>query len=223
MNSLEALFEEKIAILEEKILAYPIENREMYCKWLCQQFFLVENSTRYLTLSASKVPTESREEFREWVHHLGEELDHDALVLKDLKKLDYNHRDPILPLTRAIVATQYYDIEKYGQNALLGYALMLEGLSCRVCEPLADRAEAAHGKGTAIYLRLHANVDKEHYPEGLVKIRSLPADQAQIVAMNLETMFELYVGVLESLLKNPSASSSVSLVGTTAPELQVLS
>lgn len=204
MNNLEVLFQKRIDVLEEKILSYPFENKEMYCKWLSQQFYLVENSTRYLALSASKIATQAREEFSDWAHHLNEELDHDALVLKDLKKLNYEQRDPILPITRAIVATQYYDIERYGANALLGYALMLEGLSCRVCEVLANRVEAAHGKGSAVYLRLHASVDQEHFPEGLAKIRTLPESQAQIVAMNLETMFELYVGMLESLLLNQS-------------------
>ena len=193
-------FEEKINQIEKQILAYPFENKEMYCRWLNQQYFLVENSTRYLALSASKVDTKDRAEFKSWVHHLSEELDHDALVLHDLKKLNYQFDDTLNPFTRAIVSTQYYDIEKNGPNALLGYALMLEGLSCRVCQILADRVEKVFGRGTATYLRLHATVDLEHFPEGMKKIASLDTTQELIVLRNLETMSALYSALLASLV-----------------------
>jgi hypothetical protein len=209
MNQLEALFQSKIDSLEELILSYPFEDKTKYCEWLSQQYYLVENSTRYLALSASQVKTSNREEFRDWVHHLSEELDHDILILKDLQKLEYHVRDQIFPVTRAIVATQYYDIQNYGPNALLGYALMLEGLSCRVCETLANRVEAAHGKGTATYLRLHANVDMEHFPEGIKKIHSLDGEQAKIVAMNLNTMSVLYTNLLFDLQSNLKQASFI--------------
>lgn len=191
--SLEKAFSQAIDLLEERVDRFPFEDIDMYCRWMNQQFYLVQNSTRYLALSASKVSATERKEFREWVHHLEEELDHDVLILNDLKRLGRPHSDPIDPITRAMISSQYSDIEKYGANALLGYALMLEGLSCRVCARIAERVESAHGPRTASYLRLHAEVDQDHFPEGLKKITTLNSEQQNIVRMNLDTMLALYV------------------------------
>jgi hypothetical protein len=200
MNKLTKLFDHCISQIEKQILIYPFEDRDMYCLWMSQQYFLVENSTRYLSLSASKVPTQEKEEFRDWVHHLSEELDHDLLVLKDLEKMSYSmDQVEMNPYTRAIVSTQYYDIETNGPNALLGYALMLEGLSCKVCSVLAERIDTAFGKGKTSYLRLHASVDLEHFPEGMKKISQLNEKQTLIVQRNLVTMTALYSSLLTSL------------------------
>jgi len=199
MNRLENLFESVIDKLEQQLDAYPFEVKDKYAQWMNQQFYLVQNSTRYLSLSASKVGLNERKEFREWVHHLEEELDHDILVANDLKKMGLKPTAPMDPYIRSIIATQYYDIENYGANALLGYALMLEGLSCRVCTKLADRVESSLGKGMTSYLRFHAKVDEEHYPEGIEKIKTLSVDQQEIVEKNLLTMFALYSSELEYL------------------------
>jgi hypothetical protein len=199
MQSLEALFEKRIAEITGQILAYPIEDRESYCRFLNQQYYLVQNSTRYLALSASKIGPTQRKEFREWAHHLSEELDHDMLVLADLKRLDYEPRDEMSPYARALIGYQYDSIETKGHNAILGYALLLEGLSCHVCKKLADRVEVVMGKGAATYLRLHADVDLEHFPEGMKKIRELNAEQTEIVRDNLEVSAALYSSLLNWL------------------------
>ena len=199
-TELKNLFFIAIDALEKKFEAFPLEDKEIYRRWMNQQFYLVQNSTRYLALSASKVSPSESKEFREWVGHLSEELDHDQLILHDLKKMGTPHSDRMAPITRALIYTQYQDIIENGPNALLGYALMLEGLSCKICGKLADRVESSHGKGTATYLRFHAKVDAEHFPEGLKKVAELSVEQAKIVANNLEVMFSLYSEQLNSFV-----------------------
>lgn len=188
-------FESTVSELAELVLGLPFENRRWYLRFLSQQYYLVQNSTRYLALSASKVPVGQRHEFKHWVHHLSEELDHDLTILKDMMALGKDHPDPILPQTRALIASQYYDIETYGANALLGYALLLEGLSCEVCCVLASRVEAAFGTGSG-YLSLHGHVDLEHFPEGLTYVEKLSLDQQQVVVSNLKMMAALYRSLL---------------------------
>ncbi len=198
--SIEKIFCEAIDQLEKVVNIFPFEDKEKYRQWLNQQFYLVQNSTRYLALAASHVGVAERQDFREWVHHLSEEMDHDLLILNDLKKLGNPHSDVIDPITRAMIATQYSDITKFGPNALLGYALLLEGLSCRVCKSTADRVEGAHGMRTATYLRLHAEVDLDHFPEGMKKVAKLNQDQIQIVQMNLESSLALYTAEFNYIL-----------------------
>lgn len=202
MNNLENLFEGVLDELTEMALAFPVEDKEKYCQLLSQKYYLVRNSTRYLALSASKVDVNDRAGFRYWTEHLTEELDHDQLILKDLKKLGHTDIHEMDPMVRAMILAQYQDIENNGANAILGYALMLEGLSCRVCNTLAERVEAVHGRGTTTYLRLHASVDEDHYPEGIEHIKKLDIKEQQIIAENLMMMKTLYISAIRNIVEN---------------------
>lgn len=200
MINLEQEFNVRINELSKKILDYPFDNKMMYCRWLNQQFYLIQNTTRYLALSASKVNVNEPKVFEEWAHHLDEEMNHDLFITRDLKFMGYTEYEPMKPITRAIIATQYHDIEQYGPNGLLGYAHLLEGISCIICAPIADLVEKKYGKRSGTYLRLHASVDIEHFADGKEKIYSLPQEEAEVVFKNLDTMFPLYCTMLDELL-----------------------
>lgn len=203
--NIKGIFDSRIEELAKAIDVFPWEEKNLYCQWMNQQFYLVQNSSRYLALAASLVKVEDSKEFHWWIHHLKEELDHDKTLLRDLRELGRDKLDPIFPEIRAIVGAQYYDLQKYGPDALLGYALMLEGLSVRCCSRVADRVEKAHG-GKATYLRLHANVDQDHYAEGTARIANISPERQQIVIQNLEMMFALYLNFLKGFLDKKRTS-----------------
>lgn len=197
MINIKECFDNKIAELETHFLNFPWENKELVCKWLNQKYYLTQNSTRYLALSASLVKLEDSQEFKWWAHHLEEEMDHDKTILKDLKNLGYTKQAPIMPETRALIASQYYDIQKNGADALLGYSLLLEGLSCKLCSVLGEKIQKFHGV-KSIYLHLHAEVDQGHYAEGVKRIENLSEERKQIILDNLEMMASLYVSFLRA-------------------------
>ena len=83
------LFDYQISLICQEVDAFDWSDRDLLCKWLSQQFYLVQNSTRYIALAASKVPLDDSQDFRWWSHHLAEEQDHDKTILKDLKNLKW--------------------------------------------------------------------------------------------------------------------------------------
>lgn len=192
MINLKAQFDQRIESLEKTLLEMPWEYREFYAWWANQQYFLIQHTTRYLTLCASKTDLDASAEFRWWSHHLSEEMGHDIVLLKDLEKLGHKFINEPLPEVRAIIAAQYYEIEKYGPDAQLGWALMLEGLSVRVCDIMAERIEKSIGEGMTKYLRMHGKADGDHYPEGISRIENLSDHRKSIILRNLEMSASLY-------------------------------
>jgi hypothetical protein len=200
MKSVAQIFDAYIDEISELIDAFPFEDRDSYCQWMNQQYHLVRNSSRYLAMAASVVPIDQSEEFRWWAHHLAEETDHDKTLFKDMRALGHDSKDEMLPETRALIGAQYFDIQKNGADALLGYALLLEGLSCKRCEVVAQRVEIAHG-GRSTYLRLHGEVDQGHYPMGLKRVESMSDARKKIIVDNLHMSARLYIHLQNHLLQ----------------------
>lgn len=197
---LKKMFTNQIDKLTQLADELRFEDKEFLFHWYSQQYHLVRNSSRYLAFAASKVSLSSAKEFKNWAHHLTEEIDHDLLILKDIQNLGFKEVASILPETRALVAAQYYDIDVNGPNALLGYALLLEGLSCAKCKDLSVRIEKAHSV-KSLYLNLHAEVDQEHYPEGIEQVMTLSESEKKIVADNLLMAASLYQSIITKLVE----------------------
>lgn len=189
------MFDSKVAEIARMSDMIDWNNKVLYCKWLNQQYYLIQNTSRYLALAASMVKLEKNEEFNNFIHHLNEELDHDKAILKDMRALGWTELEPVSPQIRALIASQYYDIQANGPESLMGYALMLEGLSVARCKTIADVVERAHGKKST-YLRLHESADSDHYPEGIARVEKMPVDRQAVVIQNLEMMADLYVNFL---------------------------
>lgn len=192
-------FEKQITKLNKLLDIYPFENKDAYCDWMNQQYYLIQNSTRYLALALSLIQPENSSEFKWWCKHLNEEMDHDKSILRDLKILNYVELKPLTPEMRAVISAQYEDLRKNGPDALLGYILFLEGASSTKCSRLAERIESAHG-GKSTYMRLHADADLEHFNQGIERILSFPSNRQDIIIQNLEMMSYLYLSFFENLL-----------------------
>ncbi len=200
MNTMKQIFDYHINLICQEVDVFPWENKELVCKWLNQQYYLVRNSTRYIALAASQVPLEDNQDFKWWAHHLSEEMDHDKTILKDLKVLGRLELDPIFPETRAIIAAQYYDITTFGADALIGYALSLEGLSVARCGIVNKHLEKHHQMKSG-YLHLHGEVDIDHYSLGIKRIEDFSPERKKIILQNLEMMSALYLNLWQSYNK----------------------
>lgn len=192
------LFDFKITEIAQASDQIDWNDKETYCKWMNQQYYLVQNSSRYLAFAASLVNVEKHDDFHWWLHHLREELDHDKTLLKDMKSLGWVQLEPIMPEIRAMVGSQYYDLQKHGPDSLLGYALLLEGLSTIRCAVIAEKVEKAHG-GKSTYLRLHGAVDLDHYPAGIAAVEKFSLERQAVVIQNLEMMASLYLNFVRHM------------------------
>jgi hypothetical protein len=193
-----AAFQQEIQQISDLLKTFPFEDRAVCGRWLNQQFYLVQNSSRYLALSAARVKVGDRGEFNWWAHHLKEETDHDRTLLRDMQALGHDPVDPMLPETQALIAFQYHGITEHGGDALLGYALLLEGLSCRDCLPVAERIERALGIKSS-YLHLHGTVDLEHYPQGIQRLTNFAPPRKSVILNSLRVSAALYVHLLNTL------------------------
>lgn len=188
---------------------FPFHEKNAYCYWLNQHYYLIQNTTRYLAFAASQVPVEDRQGFRWWAKHLSEEMDHDALITADLKKLDYGTLKPMLPAGRAFVLAQYQDIQNNGPEALLGYATLFEGLSFQRSGQIRDQVEKLYG-AKSTFLRLHAEVDAEHSQDGLDMIEKLAPAKREIAENNAEMSYHMYCNLLGQIRDNAPALKKVA-------------
>ncbi len=193
-------FQEEIDRLSVVIKEVPFENKDFYCQWMNQHYHLIQHTTRYLALCASKVDVENEKEFNWWTEHLKEEEGHDIIFIEDMQSLGHVSMAPPLPEVKALLASQYYEIQQNGPDAHLSYALLLEGLSCEVCEPMAIRIENAMDTKATKFLRLHSTIDQDHFPMGIKRIEDeFTEDRKKVVLSTLETTSTLYQHLLQKI------------------------
>ena len=193
MQALEATFDEKVDEIGRYLLTFPWENKAAYTEWLAQTFFLVRNTTRFISLAAANAEMSDRELHYEMIGHLKGELNHDLVVLNDLKAFDMKPEDFTERVEIQLIRqTQYFWLDRGPAASLCGYALLLEGLASKYGPPILERLEKAHGKKNCAFMRLHCEVDVEHYAEGLKTIAHLSEQEADAVEKNLLQSALLY-------------------------------
>lgn len=195
-----SLFEQKIQFLSEKLDQYPFEDLQSAYRYLGQQYYLIQNTTRYEAIAASLLPLEAKEEFRQRILHLTEEFNHDSLIIDDLKELGFNQIEKIYPATRALIACIYNELREKGPDSLFGIALLLEGLSVRQCDQIGRRLFKVFDYYPK-YLEVHHQADDHHYPEMMTLIESFPQERQNIIISNLELSFYLYNSIVDQCLQ----------------------
>jgi len=195
--TIENCFEAKLNEIDAMIRDYPWENPEAYCAWLAQQYYLVRHSSRLLGLALSKIDDATVR--NEYVNHLHGERGHDELLLKDLKTLGRKVEDyPELPSARLLIHNQYYWLNHATHDSLFGYAQYLEGISVFSAPRVIERLEKAKSPALA-FLRVHADSDEIHYPEGFARIHRNKVDWQKEILPNLEESHAMYARMFTEL------------------------
>lgn len=198
MSVNQAEFDRKVSDMDVVLAGFPWDNTEAYTNWLAQTYYLVRHSTRFISLAAGLTPVEDRDGHYGMIHHLKGETNHDLLVLRDLKELGRSIDEfSESPATRLIVHNQYYWITNGHPLSMCGYALMLEGLSVKSGPgALAKIAKSPHKKANS-FLKVHVEVDQDHYAEGLGVLEGLPSNVMEQIRKNFEESGLLYARLLE--------------------------
>jgi hypothetical protein len=194
-------FDTNLARIETLSDNYPWHDANAYAWWLAQTYYLVRHTTRFIALTAARVPFEQN-----WLHyklmeHCREESGHDALALNDIQRMGFSV-DQLAPLpeTTALYRAQYYALEYGLPVSHFGYSFCFEGYACRRAGQIRKAVEAAHGKGTATFLAVHAVVDQDHFAEAFQVLDKLsPAEGAEI-RENLILSCYLYEAMMKRLI-----------------------
>jgi hypothetical protein len=184
--------------LEKACNIFPWDNRHAYGNWLAQTYYFVRHTTSFLGLASSRFGHWQRDRQYHLFDHLREELNHDKIVLDDLKNLGFTLEDfPELPETSAFYQAQYYYIEHENPVAHFGYSLCLEGLAAKKLDPIYKIVEETFSESACRFLHLHCVVDKDHFDQGLKDFNDMTPLEANFILKNLEQSCSLYILILE--------------------------
>lgn len=198
INELKQEFQKEMENIEKHLTSFPWEDRVAYAAWCAQTYYYVCHSTRLLALSAARIPLSQDALYNRYLKHIQEEKAHEKLALSDLKKLGFGlDKFPLMPVTASFYQTQYYYIEHVNQFSLLGYILVLEGVSVAYGKPCYQRALNSHGADKVAFWRVHAEEDPDHLDKAFHALQGLDENALTAIAQNMKDSCSRYGALLD--------------------------
>lgn len=200
----EMVYEKMLAAIDdiaETAHKFPWEDINHYANWLAQSFFYVQWTTRQLALASarSKPLVEDSLHWR-FIEEAKEEKRHEMLALQDLKNLGFSPEQfQELPHTSFFYQTLSYLIENVHPITILGYSLTLEGFAAKRLAEIYPRVKKAHPEKTITFLKLHCEVDVDHFDNALPYLKSCSAEHLPLVARGIEQCRAIYKGILTDI------------------------
>lgn len=181
MNLLNILNKE-LSPLIETTENLNLSNRYIYANLVAQVYYYAKYSTKLLALAG--VRAKDSKLAARFFSHVGEEANHELLALKDLEGLGFSIEDfKELESTKAMYQTQYFQIEEFGAEALMGWVLALEGYAINSCPGLYEKANAIYGGKCTRFVRVHAEEDPDHFEKAVEQINLIPNKENIIINM----------------------------------------
>jgi hypothetical protein len=194
-------FDVNLSRIERLSDVYPWHDAKAYGWWLAQTYHLVKHTTRFIALTAARLPFNQNALHYKLMEHCREEAGHDAIALGDLKKMGFSIEDfPALAETTALYRAQYYALEYGLPVSHFGYSFCFEGYAARRAERIQRAVEAAHGVGKASFLALHAVVDQDHFASAFEVLSTVTDIEAAEIKENLELSCLLYESMMKRLV-----------------------
>jgi hypothetical protein len=138
--------------------------------------------------------------YETFVKGVREEQGHDGLLLRDLARLGRDLAEfPESPEVAAYYGSLFAAIQNEGAVALFGYSLPLEGLAALRMSDHLRRARELYSDAGTNFLRVHCELDVEHFEEGMQALSALSPAELDIVCRSLRTSTELYLWMLGRL------------------------
>lgn len=181
--------------------SFKWESEPHYAEWLAQSFYYVQWTTRQLAL-ASALTKPMKEDSLHWrfIEEAKEEKKHELLALHDLKNLGYSiEQFTELPHTSFFYQTLSYLILHEHPVSILGYALTLEGFAAKRLAEVYPKVITKYGEKCTTFLRLHCELDKDHFDNALPHLESCPADLLPLVLKGINQCCAIYKGILSDI------------------------
>jgi pyrroloquinoline quinone (PQQ) biosynthesis protein C len=179
--------EKQLHTLYDTFYNFAWENQKAYVEYLGQSYFYIEHSTKTLALAAGYMPLSESKIFRRMIKHIGEEMNHEILCVKDLEALGQSMANfTESPATQSLYQPQYYKIQHQNPKAYLGYIYVLESICCLVVpKVLKDKLIPNYPKQAINFLRVHAEEDPGHLEQAKNVIASMNEKDQKDVADNM--------------------------------------
>jgi hypothetical protein len=185
----------------DAIRGFPFEDPEAYAGFLAQTRHYVVHTTRLLGVTASRIGPEREKLHFRFMKHAAEERSHHLLAERDIVEL---HRDiadyPELPITTALYATQYFQVEHVEPTMIFGYIFALEGLAVLHGDWIYDRVSSTHGTAAATFVKLHANEDAGHMAKTFDAVARLTDREQDLIKKNFVDTCALYRVFLSTIV-----------------------
>lgn len=193
-----ARMEQAIERIHTKALTCDWQNREFYVNWLAQSFNYVKWTTRQLALASSRTAPGSEDHLHwRFIEEAKEEKRHEALIEHDLKSLGHSVEEfPETPHTSFFYQTLTYMIEREHPMSILGYALTLEGYAATKVADLYQQLKKAHGDKATTFVRVHCEVDQDHFANALPYLKACPPEHLPYIMRSIELCESIYCGIL---------------------------
>ncbi|MFN3697689.1 MAG: iron-containing redox enzyme family protein [Pseudobdellovibrio sp.] len=176
-------------------------DEQTYANWLAQSYYYVSWTTRQLALASARTKpgTEDTLHWR-FIEEAKEEKKHELLALKDLKALGYElSMFPELPHTAFFYQSLSYMIENEHPIAILGFSLTLEGFAAKKAHLSYPKVLSSHGQEASTFMRLHCEVDVEHFSQALPHLESCPTHLLPIISRGIQLCTAIYCGILNDI------------------------
>lgn len=183
--------EKRLHSLYDKFYNFKWDDEGAYTEYLGQSYFYIQHSTKTLALAAAHMPLSEPKVFRRMIKHIGEEMNHEILCVKDLEALGKSMESfKESPATQSLYQPQYYKIQHQNPKAYLGYIYVLESICCLVVpKVLKDKLIPTYPKQAINFLRVHADEDPGHLEQAKNVIASFnEADQKDVADNMLHTI-----------------------------------
>ena len=193
--------EKAIESIYQVTQAMPWEDKAYYANWLAQSFFYVQWTTRQLALASAKTKPQDEDTLHwRFIEEAKEEKKHEMIAKKDLEAMGHKVSEfDELPHTAFFYQTLTYMIENDHPIAILGYSLTLEGYAATKLSDVYQRVLAAHGEKATTFLKLHAEVDVEHFANALPHLQACPQGLLPVVYRGVELCEAVYKGILQDI------------------------
>jgi thiaminase len=192
--------------LSNAVEAAPWDNFDFYSNYMAQTYFYSSHITRAIALAASKCSLDEEFLHVKLIKGLNEEKGHQFMALRDVEALgcDISKYSEFVE-TSAYYQTLNYKIATEGPFALLGYALVLEGLAADGFQKPAALICKTYKHEATHFVRAHCQLDLDHFDEGLEFLEKLTPAQLQIVEKNMPSSAQIYINMLNSVMTHVSA------------------
>ncbi len=179
--------EKQLHTLYDKFYNFKWEDENAYAEYLGQSYFYIQHSTKTLALAAGHLPLDESKVFRRMIKHIGEEMNHEILCIKDLEGLGRSISEfKESPAVQALYQPQYYKIQHQNPKAYFGYIYVLESICCLVVpKVLKDKLMSKYPKQAINFLRVHADEDPGHLEQAKNVIASFSEADQRAVADNM--------------------------------------
>ncbi len=179
--------------------------QELYLRFLGEAYHHVKHTFPLLALAASRTTDERYQDAL--VEYMEEERGHEKWILDDIRALggDAEAVRTGEPGTacRIMVGYAYYAIEHLSPYAMLGSVHVLEGMSVKLADAVADAMRRTLGitDDTGFsYLRSHGSLDQEHVAFFRQLADGFTDPEAQrIIVENARIFYRLYGDIFRDL------------------------